>query len=65
MKFEHQDQCEWSRMEGQTKEVGSENLVGIAQEYPVMLGDTVAGFASVNCGEVKGAMDICVGVCEI
>jgi hypothetical protein len=28
----------------------------------VMLGDTVVRFASVNCGKVKRALDICVGV---
>jgi hypothetical protein len=30
-----------------------------------MLRDMVAGFASVNCGKVKVAMDIGFGVCEI
>jgi hypothetical protein len=31
----------------------------------VMLGDMVAGFASVNCGKVEGAMHKGVSVCEI
>ncbi len=35
------------------------------ENIPVMLGDMVAGFVSVNCGEVEGAMDIDVCVCEI
>jgi hypothetical protein len=35
------------------------------KNVPVMLGDGVAGFMSGNCGKVKGAMDIGVGVCEI
>ncbi len=35
------------------------------KNIPVMLGDTVLEFASVNCGKVEGAMDIGVGVCEI
>jgi hypothetical protein len=35
------------------------------KNIPVVLGDMVAGFASVTCGKVKGAMDIGVGVCEI
>jgi hypothetical protein len=34
------------------------------ENVPVMLGDRVAGFASINHGKVKGAMDIGVGVCE-
>jgi hypothetical protein len=32
---------------------------------PVMLGNTVVGFASINCGKVKGDIDIGVGGCEI
>jgi hypothetical protein len=35
------------------------------KNIPVTLRDTDAVFASVNSGEVEGAMDICVGVCEI
>jgi hypothetical protein len=35
------------------------------ENIPVMLGDAVVGFASINCGKVKGAMDIGVGVCEV
>ncbi len=35
------------------------------KNIPVMLGDTVAEFESINCGKVKEAMDIGGGVCEI
>ncbi len=62
MKFEHQDHCEWSRMEApwvlKISCVSNENIT-------VILGDTVTGFASVNCGKVEEAMDIGVCVCEI
>jgi hypothetical protein len=35
------------------------------KNVPVMLGDLVTVFASVNCGKVEGAMDIGVSVCDI
>ncbi len=35
------------------------------KNIPVMLGDAVAGFASINCGKVEGAIDIGVGVYEV
>jgi hypothetical protein len=37
----------------------------VSNDVPVMLGDTVARFASINCGKVEGAMDIGVCMCEI
>jgi hypothetical protein len=44
MKFERQDQREWSRMEGQTEEVGSENLMGVKQEYSSHVGRCGHGY---------------------
>jgi hypothetical protein len=35
------------------------------QNIPIGLGDVVACFATVGCGELERPMDKCVDVCEV